>query len=223
MPYWTPDTKWQDQDVFVIGGGNSLETFDWELLKPPDVFTIGCNDAYLRGPDICNICFFGDKPWWTKHHRGLESYQGSGKGAVFTHCPQLQKDKTSWLWMMNRHPRGLHRKSLGWGHNTGIGAVNLALLLGAKRVFLLGFDMHLSKNGKSNWHDNNLTKSEKRVYPKFIVGFERVAKDLPVEFSGCEIINITDDSDLNMFPKIGVDEFWNNRMSGKNIAMRIGA
>ena len=222
MPYWTPDPVWKDQDVFIIGGGVSLETFDWELLKPDDVFTIGCNDAYLRGPDICNVCFFGDKKWWKKHQHRLETYRASGKGVVFTHCPQLQKDKTSWLWMMSRESRGLHHNALAWNKNTGAGAVNLALLLGARRVFLLGFDMHLT-GGRSNWHDNTLDTPNEKLYPKFIKGWERLAKDLSIKFPGCEIFNITDNSSLDLFPKIGVDEFWSNRMGRQNIAAKIGA
>ena len=210
MPFWTPETKWKDEDVFIIGGGTSLETFDWELLRPDDILTIGCNDAYLRGPDICNICFFGDVVWWRNHRWGLETYRESGEGVVFTHCNQLQKDRTSWLWMMNRMPRGLHLNALGWGKNTGIGAVNLALLLGAKRVFLLGFDMHLT-NGKANWHQNTLVKPDKKTYPVFIKGFAQVARDLKSKFPGREIFNITNDSSLDMFPKIGVNAFWSNR------------
>jgi len=211
MPFWTPNPIWKDQDVFIIGGGLSLEKFDWELLRPDRVFTIGCNDAYLRGPDICNICFFGDIKWWKAHQRGLETYRESGKGSVFTHCPQLQsgKDHTPWLWKMNRESRGLHLDALAWNKNTGAGAVNLALLLGAKRVLLLGFDMHLI-GGRSNWHDNNLDKPNAAVYPRFLKGFERLAKDLPIKFPGCKIINITDDSSLDLFPKIGVKEFWSN-------------
>ena len=221
MPFWTPETKWKDQDVFIIGGGVSLEKFDWELLRPDDIFTIGCNDAYLRGPDICNICLFGDLKWWREHQRGLESFRESGKGAVFTSCPQLyKKEKTSWLWLMNRNGRGLQRDALGWNKNTGAGAVNLALLLGAKRVFLLGFDMHLT-GGRSNWHDNNLDKPNEAVYPRFLKGFERMQKDMG-KFLGSEIFNITDDSSLDIFPKIGVNEFWSNYTGRKNIAAKIG-
>ena len=219
MPFWTPETKWKDQDAFIIGGGVSLEKFDWELLRPEDVLTIGCNDAYLRGPDICNICFFGDIKWWRLHERRLDSFQG----AVFTSCPQLYKKPNSipWLWMMNRNGRGLHLDALGWNKNTGAGAVNLALLLGAKRVFLLGFDMHLT-GGRSNWHDNVLDTPDEKVYLRMLKGFERVQRDLG-KFPGCEIFNITDDSSLDIFPKIGVNEFWSNYTGRKNIAAKIGA
>ncbi len=209
MPRWTPEAKWQDQDVFIIGGGHSLEPFDFNLLKSE--LTVGCNTAYQYGSEICKICFFGDKKWWTKHKERLEQF----KGAVFTSCPQLQKDTTPWLWIMGRRQRGFHQDVLGWGKNTGLGAVNLALLLGAKKIFLLGFDMHLSKDGKPNWHNQLLDKPNKNVYPGFIKGFQRTVKDLEIKFPGKEIINITDDSDLNVFPKIGIKKFWSERVKQK--------
>ncbi len=211
MPRWTPEAKWQDQDVFIIGGGHSLEPFDFNLLKPE--LTIGCNTAYQYGIEICKICFFGDSKWWKEHKERLEQF----KGAVFTNVPQLQKDTTPWLWIMGREQRGLSHTALGWNNNTGAGAVNLALLLGAKKVFLLGFDMHLSKNGKPNWHNQLLDKPNKNVYLKFIKGFGRLAKDLPEKFPGSEIFNVTDDSSLNLFPKIGVKKFWDERIKQREI------
>jgi hypothetical protein len=112
---------------------------------------------------------------------------------------------------MGRSSQGLHRNSLGWNRNTGAGAVNLALLLGARRVFLLGFDMHLS-GGRPNWHNQLIDKPDKNCYVRFAKDFKYVARDLPIKFPGCEVINVTDDSDLNCFPKVGTKEFWSSRV-----------
>ena len=79
---------------------------------------------------------------------------------------------------MERRSRGLHFNALGWNYNTGAVAINLALLLGAAKINLLGFDMQLGKAGNSNWHENILDKPDKKVYSKFITGFNKVANDL---------------------------------------------
>ena len=129
---------------------------------------------------------------------------------MFTNVSQLINTNISWLWTMDREPRGLHFNALGWNHNTGAVALNLALLLGAVKINLIGFDMQLGEKGNSNWHPNNLDTPDKTVYSKFITGFNRVVKDL-VKFPGVEIFNITDNSLLEVFPKIGVKEFWGNR------------
>ena len=209
MPRWKPEQIWKDRDVFIIGGGESLQHFDWNLLKPE--LTIGCNDAFLLGEQICKICIFGDSKWFKAFKDRLLHF----RNAVFTNCVQLQDTKIDWLWVIQRASRGLHHNALGWNGNTGASAINLALLLGARRIFLLGFDMHLSKEGKPNWHKNELDKSNKNIYPTFLKDFGRVAKDLPKKFPGREIINVTDDSSLNKFRKIGVKKFWTERSKKK--------
>ena len=204
MPKWIPEKKWKGQEAFIIGGGDSLKTFDWNLLKP--LLTIGCNNAFIHGHEICKLCVFGDKKWFDKHKRELEQY----KGIVLTNVSQLLNANISWLWTMDRKSRGLHEDALGWNYNTGAVALNLALLLGATKIYLLGFDMQLGKKGNSNWHDNTLDKPDADVYNKFLTGFERCAKDLN-KFPGVEVFNIADNSNLIMFPKIGVKEFWDDR------------
>ena len=205
MPHWIPEAKWKDEDVFIIGGGNSLKDFDWKLLEGEN--TIGCNSAFVLGEKICKICIFGDPKWFRKFQNELQTY----KGVLFTNASQLRNTRLRWLWTMPRKATGLGTTSLGWNSNTGAAAVNLALILGAKRVFLLGFDMHLSKDGKSNWHDKLLRKQKKAVYRKFIEAFTKVSMDLKTVFPGREIINVTDDSDLDVFPKVGCEKFWKER------------
>jgi len=209
MPKWIPEKVWEGQDAFIIGGGNSLESFNWDVLRNEN--TIGCNDAFKLGREICKICVFGDINWFKAFERELARY----KGIVFTNSTQLQNSSIPWLWVMQRQARGLHHNALGWNGNTGAVAINLALLLGVKRIFLLGFDMHLSKDSKANWHPNKLDKPNKNIYPKFLIGFKKMADDLQPKFPGVEIINITDDSSLDLFPKIGVKEFWEDRKNDK--------
>ena len=207
MPRWIPVKSWDGEDAFIIGGGDSLKSFDWNLLKSEN--TIGCNDAFKHGVDVCKVCIFGDVKWFKAFELELHHY----KGTVFTNATALYRTRLDWLWVMKRQPLGLYNDALGWNYNTGASAVNLALLLGAKRIFLLGFDMQLSKDGKINWHVNKLDKPKAvvKVFPDFLKGFKKLAIDLKTKFPGVEVINITDDSKLNEFPKVGVKEFWEKR------------
>jgi len=205
MPRWIPEKIWNNQDVFILGGGNSLERFDWNILKNEN--TIGCNDAFKHGKEICKICIFGDVKWFRTFERELALY----KGSVFTNSSQLQKTNLPWLWTMTRKAYGLHKDALGWNGSTGTCAINLAVLLGAKRIFLLGFDMHLSKDKRANWHPNRLDKPNKDIYSKFLRGFRKLAVDLKEKFPDTQVVNVTDDSSLDLFPKVGVDEFWKER------------
>ena len=113
---------------------------------------------------------------------------------------------------MPRQNKGLHVDALGWNTNTGASAINLALILGAKMVYLLGFDRHLTK-GESNWHKNNLDKNNMETYHRMNSTDGYMKKDLKIKFSGCEIINVNDNSDLSHWPKISFAKFWNERIN----------
>jgi len=197
---------WIGQDVFIIGGGTSLNGFNWDLLR--NELTIGCNAAYKLGKDICKICIFGDLKFFKKYKDELQSFEG----IVVTNETHLQNTKEPWLWTMRRESIGLHEHSLGWNCNTGASAINLAFILGAKRVYLPGFDMKLSTDGKSNWHNYGLDKPNTAICIRMNDSFKYVYRDWQKKFADREIINITNDSDLNYFPKIEVEKFWNERL-----------
>jgi len=206
MPIWTQEPVWDGKDVFVIGGGDSLRFFNWDLLD--DEFTIGCNNAFQLGSSICKICIFGDVAFWKKYEKELEAFDG----VVFTNSPSLfQKGaKHPWLWVMERSAIGLHTTKLGWNNNVGSSAINLALILGAKRVFLLGFDMCLSKDGKSHYHEGAIREPNQTTLNDFIRGFKNVKTDLS-KFPDSEVINVSDCSRLDVFSKVGFLDFWKER------------
>jgi uncharacterized Rossmann fold enzyme len=206
MPLWIPEAVWEGQDVFIIGGGPSLKGFDWSLLK--NEFTIGCNAAFLLGEQVSKICYFGDFDFFEKFKKQLESY----KGVVFTSANKLLYSKVPYLWTLQRRARGLYTDAIGWNDSTGASAINLALLLGAKRVYLLGFDMNLATNKDSNWHSHYKKKatigsinSFKRAIESYLV------KDLPIKFPGREVVNVSDCSQLKGFPIVSFEAFWKER------------
>ena len=209
-PRYMPEPVWEDEDVYVIGGGTSLASFDWSLLHGRH--TIGCNAAFALGVDVCNICYFADKKWWDAFHEELAEYTG----LVVTDQPQLKGIAPEWVHVMRRQSEGLGTNAIGFNSNSGCAATNLALILGAKRVLLLGFDMRLSAEHKPNWHDKVIDRANPDLYVRFRRGFDRVKTCLPQVFPGCEIINVTDGSNLDCFPKVGVAEHFAGASNGTN-------
>jgi len=207
MSIWQVEKIWENKECFIIGGGASLKGFKWDLLAPE--LTIGCNNAYQLGADICKVCIFGDVRWFERNNKELESY----KGMVFTNVSSLLNSKIPYLNTMKRKANGFYTDSLGWNSNTGFSAINLALLFGAKVIYLLGFDMKLSKDGKHNWHDKRLDKSGAEVYRRFLKSGGCVTKDWKGKFPDQQVINVVkpSSSDLAIFPTMNFDEFWNSR------------
>lgn len=199
MPRWRTEPLWQGLDVFVIGGGPSLMDFRWSRISGRA--TIGCNSAYKLGADVCRICFFGDRSFWLEHKRYLSEY----KGLVLTNNKTLEREPEKWLYSFERGGEGVRRDYPAWNGNSGACATNLALILGAKRVALLGMDMK-QKDGTANWYRPGISKSS--PYSRFMRSFELIAKDYAKLFPGQEIVNVNDDSDLKCFPTMTVKEFF---------------
>ncbi len=205
MPILDLQPIWKGHDAFVIGGGPSLRSFDWNFLR--EERTIGCNTAYVHGPEICDYCVFGDKAFWRYHEDGLKEYGGP----VVTTVGMTKNNKQ--VYLVPRQGKGLATDALGWNGNTGSLAINLALIFGARRIYLLGFDMKRTPS-RSNWHDIIINPRTVRVevYQKFIEKFQDVVEAWHQLFGDREIINVTDDSDLEGFPKVGVNAFWEGRL-----------
>lgn len=208
MPRWDPSPEWSGQDAYVVGGGDSLRHFDWDLIRGKN--TIGCNSNFILGASIIKINIFGDRLWWEKIGK-LQGHKFAGRFAACT--TTAIKDAPDWLLSIPRTKKqmGLGTDKLAWNHNTGSLALNLALILGAKRVFLLGFDMKLGQDKKANWHDLRYESARPDVYPKFLEGWRFVARDLPSVFPGREVVNLTDDSELDYFPKVSLADHFGRK------------
>ena len=213
MPEWMPEKIWKGQEAFIIGGGPSLRDFDWSLLRGKN--TIGCNNAFRLGPDICKICLFVDRKFiFSDRKRKREGfYKELSKfpNWVVTNDRQLQTCKEPWLKWMPRKTKGLHYDALGYNKNCGASAINLALLLGATTIYLLGIDMHLDGEGNPNWHTHLIDKPDSSVYKRMLTLFNCISDDLPKKFPGCKVFNVNKNSDLNVFPKLDPDIFWKER------------
>jgi hypothetical protein len=195
--FWEPKPIWAGKTVFIIGGGPSLVGMDWGLIHGRPI--IGCNDAYLLGPQIVDVCYFGDKAWFNLHQSALASFPN----IKVTCNPELACHPVKGIRVLARQPRGIHdAPRIGWFYNTGASAINLAIILGARRVALLGFDMKPGKNGESNWHPNTLSRANDEVYAKFVRGFGYLKEDLARSGKQVVIVNCTPDSALTTFPYV---------------------
>ena len=195
------DGAWKNQRCFIIGGGESLKGFDFSKLK--NELVIGVNRAYEVID--CTINYAMDNNlyrWITEGDLGQESKR---KFEDFKGFP---------VWFDSEgydYPQGIfiikksnsHKDSyvmkdgIRGGTNAGIGALNLAVCLGANPIYLLGFDME-GKDGKQTWwHDGYPENQINRVYDTFILDFKETA--LKLKEKGTQIINLNSKSKLRCF------------------------
>lgn len=192
---------WKNRRCFVVGGGPSLKTFDWELLT--NELWIGINAAWLYATPT--ISYTHDKR--CLDHFGKAPYKGD-----WNQLPcRVHKHKDQVAGAKYKEVIGLNAakawgKSLEHGifpaNNAGVGALNLAEILGANPIYLLGFDM------KTDGKDNQFHK----VYPPGWKQPDKVYKVFRKDFSKIRcflkstVINITPGSALDCFEKQTIKE-----------------
>jgi len=193
MKTWIPAPVWTGETVYILGGGPSLKDFNFNKLRHKLV--IGCNDAYALGSEICDVIHFADTEWLDIHLERLNAY----KGTITTTARLNGLD--SRLRTLKRYETGLHVDGIGYNGNTGLSALNLALLYGATTVYLLGFDMQLGEDGQANWHPNEVNEPDERHYARFLSHIDQVTADWKSKFPNTRIINLNPESKMTAFPK----------------------
>ena len=194
-----PNNSWKGQRCFIIGGGFSLNRFDYSLLK--DDLTIGINRAFEKFNPT--ISFFSDTRFWGWLEQG---HFGEGTKEKF----KSQKIKVAFNYIDFPYPDGVLKvneyqndyisfdlnNGIMLGDNSGFAALNLAICLGANPIYLLGFDMK-NINGRANWHEGYPEKAPGNIYDLYLKHFERNAG--LIKERGFKVINLNPKSELKCF------------------------
>lgn len=187
------------QRVFIIGGGPSLKGYDLSALD--NEFTICCNHSakYYNG---AKACVFVDSAFAKNEKQFLHDY----KGMVFASykcADYLPKRENTYVFPLNNSkPGATFGEGLFNGRLTGLAAINLALLLGAAEIYLLGFDMQYQ--GKDHhWYGSPTPQHEnyrEEVFHKKVSMFGAYSpwKDI--------IINCSESSRIDAFPKMRLEK-----------------
>lgn len=95
---------------------------------------------------------------------------------------------------------------LGSGGNSGFQAVNLAVMTGARRVVLLGFDMGF--DGAKHWHSDHegagLSNPDQRFLAQSARILDRAAADIAAR--GIEVVNASRQTALRAFRRAPLKE-----------------
>lgn len=192
---WAVPRIWRDETCYILGGGPSLQNFDMELLSGKHVIAV--NNAYQLAPEA-DVLFWGDCMWHEKHFEALNGFTG----LQITVCQRDIEVPESVKFIKckyNAYGFSSSRRYLVWNLNAGACAVNLARWLGAKRIFLLGFDMR-QIGGSNNWHNDHFTsnKPEFDPYSVYLFAWPHIAMHAKV--AKVEIFNATPGSAIKCFP-----------------------
>lgn len=196
-----PNNSWKDRRCFIIGGGPSLENFDFSILKGE--LTIGINRAFEKFDPT--ILFSMDSRFWGWVERGQLGEEAKRKFREY-------KGFKVWLNVIKfPYPEDIYivdsagqreltfsmKAGIGHGNNSGYAAVNLAICLGANPIYLLGFDMKGEKDKQKWWHNGYPQIQQGNVYRSFKANFNWAAPK--IKESGFRVVNLNPESALECF------------------------
>jgi hypothetical protein len=150
---------------------------------------IAVNDTWrlLPSADLLYAC---DGEWWTIH--GAEVRRARPDLERWTQSADAVQRFGLTFIKVDAYASGLTKRSdtLHGGGGSGYQAVNLAYLLGARRIALVGFDMQPARDGRQNFfgsHPPGLRTAH--PYQRWIREFDALARDL--EAAGVDLVNCT--------------------------------
>ena len=114
-----------------------------------------------------------------------------------------QRYGLNWVHSVDRPGLSSDPSLIHQGGNSGYQALNLAVLLGAARILLLGYDM----GGRGHWHGNHppgLRNPPESQLSEWAGQFHAAAADL--DRLGIECINCSRETALTCFPRARIED-----------------
>ena len=217
---------WVDYPVALLAGGPSLTPEHFEMVgearKADRVRVIAINDSYLLAP-WADLHYAADAKWHAWHCAGIDKpalrltaaeVRGRwlafpGQKCTIQNCGGLTVDESVHV-LRNKdfpaHGDALSRDpgALATGRNSGFQALNLAILAGAKKVLLLGYDAKRGADGAPHWHGDHPNPSPPAAFAEFRRAFSAAQRD--IDEAGVQVLNCSMGSAIDTFQKVPLEE-----------------
>ena len=201
-------------DCIIIGGGSSLTLRDVSIAdsisKTGRAYIIGINDAYRISSSL-GMLYVADLAFAMHHKPAIDAAQAVQKFEKWTAGAELKKKLTDWKYIEGDGSVldfSSNRKKVTLGQHSGFQTINIALLMGFKRIILMGFDCGTGPESNArHWfgdHPPGVAKSS--PYESWRKSIERAANNI-VSFDS-EIINASRFSTLQCFQRQTIDKIY---------------
>lgn len=178
--------------IICVASGPSIIQKQLDQIKQSGLYTICVNRSFELLPN-CDAIFACDIRWWYEYYELTQAHSPESKlytiAGIGSHFYKKRKIGKEIIELPYESGVGLGKEHLIHGGNSGYMAVNLAYLLGAKKIILVGYD-HQHTNGKRHWHSDY----DKKKFPynadnvdRMKDNFEVLAQDLINE--GIDVVN----------------------------------
>lgn len=206
---WKIPLLWPDETVFVVGGGSSVRYQPTDRLRGRKVIAI--NSSYEVAP-FADFLFFGDHRWHEEHRwrAGFKDYLKSGGEVVTVSYPS----RGDYLRKLDRITPSKEKADGLTTTRTGLssqrtsfqGAINLAAMLGANRIVLLGLDGTRGVDGKTHHHTDHkwpMTDKAEKIWQKQLVQLRLIVE--PLKQRGVQVFNTSPISKVKLWPFVRLE------------------
>lgn len=182
---------WVGDTVVLLASGPSLTQEDCDAVRGK-ARVIAINRTIELAP-WADALYCADAKMW-KWLRGAPTFDGLKYGAEARVGQVNVVDYgVTVLKVNNKIVLSQDSTTLAHGRNSGYQAVNLAVLLGARRIVLLGYDFQSGPHGEKHWHADH-PQDSRPDFQRWIEMFERLAP--AVAAAGVDLVNATRQTSL---------------------------
>ena len=193
-PPWFPD--WSGKPAVLVASGPSASAVDLDLARER-AHVLAVNESWRLAP-WADALYAADFRFWAAHV-GVPDFDG---------LKIAGEERAARDWPEEVHAvkirRGFDRivtdelGTVGWGGNSGFHAVNLAVQFGARRLLLVGYDMHVEAG--LHWHGPH-PKGFNNPNVKSVERWRRMLDAVALDLAamGVGVINCTPGSALRAY------------------------
>jgi hypothetical protein len=197
----------QWETIVILASGPSLTVEDCERVRVAQAEgrckVIAINTTYQRAP-WADVLFARDLNWWKGYAKRAGSTWPGFTGERWT-TDQLAAERFGVTYVRGIHTPGLSERPgvVHLGDDSGYAAIGLAVMFGARRVVLLGYDMQRT-DGLAHWHGEHEHGMRSALkFRRWLLAYGRLAKGL--RRAGIEVVNCTRQTALHVFPRAVID------------------
>lgn len=209
------DGEWQGHRCFLIGNGPSVRLYKPKVLNNflSGEKSIGINRAYELLPDVTislasdahyynNLSNPKNKNWpeYKKYH----AYQGV---KCWVDSANRHMDDCYYVKNIGRAGISASLKDGIYCHsNTGYSAIQLAIVLKANPIYLIGFDLCQDQQGHTHFHDYPTNGNHLNNWRVFSSGLVELYSLIKKYRPALQIINLSPISRVRFWQKMDLDE-----------------
>ena len=192
---------WTGQPVVVVASGPSAAACDLEPIRGR-ARVIVVNSSWRLAP-WADVLYASDGPWWASCAPAPAEF--TGLRATRSDDPVAGAQRVGMNIGLGLQPGQtgfvVRPAQIGWFDNSGAEAANLAIMLGSRRIALVGFDMHTRAG--VHWHGEHggdLRNPDDATLAAAAMALDSAAPSAAA--AGVEIVNAAADSRLQAYRKM---------------------